>query len=375
MGNSGAFVYLLEEDAVRTILPDWPGAMQVAVCLTPEGSCDLAVHHRDEVGRVLARIAALQAGQGVDLCVTPPVDGYATRKVMFSDEQQLLSLVDDSPGLCDLAHDYAINYRFACDEGLEADPLTGAATLSPAAPPAAASQQDRPAAPAMSARSQAFVTHLSLPSGYATQIAADAAECLFETAHLSRRGAVIRLVICPDQAKGSEVARHVPRVGWRDDFARFVVPRQGLDGWSAGQAAVIELPVDLFPQAMIGRLFRDGPATVTPCEVTITARGVFVAPRLAGVVAPIPATPAAPTAPVPTRRRTFRTVHLAVVVLVAAMLLTGHFAAARDRSVVQVVSASDSRPDATSQHQALDLVAAMTGQDMSRQPDAPDATR
>ena len=350
MIEAGAFVYLLDEEMVMAMVPDWPADMQVAVCLSTGGGCDLAVHHRDEVERVLLRIAALQGVAPGDLCVAPPVEGYPTRRVLFSEEQQLLSFVADSDNLAEMASDYALNLRFARDEGLDPDPVTPALAAAPgpvrAAPPPPMPQAPAESEPArLTSRSQAFVTHLSLPSGYAAPATSQPAECVFVQAHLSRRGDTVRLVIAPDKATGREVGKPVERLGWRDDFACFVLPRAALTGWVAGQAAVLDMPLDLFPDAVVARDLQ----APRLCRITVTQRGIFVSP-----VAPL----ASDTAPAPQAkrkpRRGLRGVHVAVAVLVAAIVVTGHFAAALDRGPGTVTEA------AYAAHPALDLVAAMT---------------
>ncbi|MFU8863070.1 MAG: hypothetical protein ACNA7O_04090 [Rhodobacterales bacterium] len=362
MSNSGTFVYLLEEDMVADMLPGWPAQMQVAVCLTPGGACDLAVHHQGETARVLTRILALHGLSRFDLCVAPHVEGYPTRKVLFSEEQQLLSLVADSPHLAELASDYAINYRFAQDEGLDPEAATGntigrqtAGADKPATvwPDAHETKTD-----AMSARSQAYVTHLSLPSGYAAPTMSNRPECVFVEARLQREGDTVRLIIAPDGANGKEPAVTVTRIGCRDDFARFVLPRNALDGWKQGDVAVLEMPEDAFPVAMVER-FMCEPYL---CHVTVTVRGVFVSP-----VAPFPgkektSTPAIHTRKPRAKRRLFRSVHVAVAALVGIMLVTGHFAAALDRSPARS-SAAQSVVDDANADAALDLIAKMAGGD------------
>lgn len=126
MAGGNTLVYFLEEDVVAALLPGWPAEMQVAVCLSSEGECDLAIHHRSEEARIPARVAALVGRCRQDLCVVPQIDGYETRKVLFSQEQQLLSLVADSPHLTEMACDYAINFRFAREQGIDVAPSEGA---------------------------------------------------------------------------------------------------------------------------------------------------------------------------------------------------------------------------------------------------------
>ncbi len=322
MGSSGTFVYILEADAILSILSEWPARMQVAVCLTPDGACDLAVHHENEVARVLHRIAALQSD--VALSVAPEVAGYPTRKVLFSEEQQLLSLVADSSDLAEIASDYAINYRFAQEQGLDSNYVTETRAAQPKTLLEPAHREQGAAAPtSLSARSQAFLTHLFLPSGYAAPSLAQKPECLFVGARLERVGDCLRLHLASDGSVAEAHRVNVTRIGFRDDYARFVLPRGALDGWAVGQAACLDLPEDLFPEAAIARYMQAPDA----CQVTVTGRGIFVSPasQLAA-----PTLPVAVVAPVKPRRRLIGRVHMAVGALVAVMLVTSHFAAALD---------------------------------------------
>lgn len=365
MSRSTTFVYILEADAVLAILPGWPDDIQVAVCLSPDGACDLAVHHKNEVSRVLDRIAREQGDALIS--VAPKVAGYPTRKVLFSEEQQLLSFLADSEDLTELACDYAINYRFTLEQGLNSDRFTASQAI-----------QSQPEAPAMSAltkfgedaalsaRSKAFVTHLSLPSGYAAPAAVQQPECQFVTGYLEQTGDCLRLCISCDDRRAKVEPVLVTRVGFRDDYARFVLPRNALDGWEYGDAAQLDIPLDQFPEALVTRFLQ----TADVVQVTVTARGVFVSPSgNQGTVRP--------SAPIVSgfaqrpRRRLFRSVHVAVVGLVAVMVVTGHFAAALDQSTAarshqpssgQAVSSSDSRQslrDSGDAGAALGLLAAM----------------
>lgn len=358
MSNSGTFVYLLEEEVVSDMLSGWPDDIQIAVCLTFGGACDLAVHHQSETQRVLERILALHGLNRSDLCVAPHVEGYPTRKVLFSEEQQLLSLVADSPHLAELASDYAINYRFAQDEGLDTDTATGTTGgRQPAAADKSAkdwtgAHEAEPAA--MSARSRAYVTHLSLPSGYAAPPMLNRPECVFVEARLQREGDAIRLIIAPEAATGKESSVTVTRIGCRDDFARFVLPRNALDGWVPDDVAILDMPEHAFPVAMVERFMREPHL----CHVTVTARGVFVSP-VAPVAGKAASLSSAGQLPAPrAKRRIFRTVHLAVAALVGFMLVTGHFAAALDRTPAQSGATHRSIYDANADA-ALDLIAQM----------------
>ena len=350
MSEAGTFVYLLEEEAVLAILPGWPTGIQVAICLVAGGACDLAVHHRDEVARVLGRIAELHGLSSDDLCVAPEVEGYSTRRMLFSEEQQLLSIVGESPHLVELASDYALNYRFAQDEGLDADTVTGA-NGGPALK-AEVSRAEAPSPKGMSKRSKAFITHLSLPAGYAAASSDQRPACDFVEANLYREGGKIRLIIAPEKATGTEAVVKVTRIGCRDDYARFVLPRNVLGNWSEGQSAVLEMAEDLFPEAVVHRFMREPQL----CNVTITVRGVFITPLGPVASASIASVTSAPLGATRAKRRIVKSVHVAVAGLVAVMVVTGHLAAALDRSAAEEWDLYGHTDGATA---AMDLIATL----------------
>lgn len=124
MSQPDALAFLLEEAELGQIVPGWPARLRLAVCLDQDGGCMMLVHHADEAGRILERIAeAIQQPVGT-FCVVPGQPGCPTRRMLFSEEQRLLALVASSEGLLETAEDYAINYSFAAEEGLDPEFLT-----------------------------------------------------------------------------------------------------------------------------------------------------------------------------------------------------------------------------------------------------------
>lgn len=319
MRSADALVYFLEESTVAAQITGWPAGMQLALCLTSDGVCDMAVHHEGEEARVLDRIAALYMWSREQISVVPQMDGFATRKVLFSQEQQLLSLVAESPHLAEMASDYAINFRFAQDEGLDADALTGATDLQPltrgpriTVSSSAAAEEQRPA----------DLTQPAYSSGCATPETSSRPECVFLEACLHHADEAMRLQLAPTDATGDEAPVTVTRIGYRDDFEQFILPLEAIGGWKPGHSAVLEMPSYLFPEALLAR-YVDAPL---PCSVTVTARGVFVSLR-----DPARLTPSQP-APSGLRGgwRFPRPAQSALMGLLALMLVSGHFATARD---------------------------------------------
>ena len=121
MNNDDVFAYVFEEDLIRSALPDWPQGMIAVLCLRADGDCKTVVGHIEEGHRVLRRVAQAMDMPERSFAVTPEVDGWPTRRVRFSEEQDMLKLIAGADQLSELAADYAINYRFAKDEGLNPD--------------------------------------------------------------------------------------------------------------------------------------------------------------------------------------------------------------------------------------------------------------
>ena len=365
MNSSDALVYFIEEDAVLALLPDWPAEMQVAVCLTSEGGCDMAVHHRSEVSCVLGRIAALYGWPLQDICVAPQMEGFQTRKVLFSEEQQLFTLVADSPHLVELAGEYANNYRHAQEQQVCADSIPASVEKTQikvpqglSAVPSGLEHHGSTLSPALDT-ANGQTPDFGLPSGYAAQQPQTRPECMFLDASLHCEGAAIRLILAPQDVTGDEEAVAVKNIGFRDDFKRFVMPLSVLEGWSPGTAALLDISTSLLPDALVSR-FRNEPHH---CEVTVTARGVFFSPGDPIRPESGDAGAAGHLAASRTGWRSFKPVHVAVGVLVAVMLVSGHLATARDTDPRQAAAdyMTDSRADV-----ALDLIAAMAQANSAR---------
>lgn len=327
MGESDLLVNFLEAEAVSAVLPDWPEGMQVAVCMTAEGGCDLAVHGEGEERLVLNRLAELHRTPLQAFCVSPEMAGFQSHKIFFSQEQDLLSLVAQSDDLTSLARDYALRHHALKDPS--AAPVHISASLGEKA-----SNPDDDTV--------SFI----MPSGYAASIPDERPECMFLDARLERGDNTIRLIIAPGDRTGAEPVTYISQVGSRDDFGRFVLPLSVLDGWSHGASVVVDMPLAVFPEALLSRYLTGSHG----CEVTVTACGVFFS-------ANVPSQSMGPSAATGRNdnRRYFRPAHAAVAALVALMLVTGHFATARDKLDQSAPAQSfDAGVDA-----ALELISAM----------------
>ena len=314
MKSDDVFAYVLDEELVRSALPDWPAGMTLILCLQADGGCQTVVGHRDEAGRTLRKAAAALGLPERSFAVAPEVPGWPTRRVRFSEEQDMLNLVAEAGHLVELATDYAINYRFAKDEGLSPEAVTGGARRKAPQP----KPRPRPVAskPASVVREVRRRLHLGLPSGprmeepgraapapVASRIMANEvpgmpagfapsgsparAGCLFGAGHIGGSGGHVRVVLAPELATIQTRPVRVAEIGFSADFWRFYLPREALDGWQPGRPAVIDIPGEAFPEALrnvfAGRRFHVD-ATVTP-EGVFLAPGAPIAPRVRQKVA------------------------------------------------------------------------------------------
>ena len=279
MSSVETLAYFLEEDSLRGVLRDWPQGMQLLVRLDGAGRCELMVHHRDEAARVLETLREGLGDEAETLAVVPQVEGYATRRVRFSEEQQLLALAASAEGLSESAQDYAINYRFACDEGLDPEAVIGrdARRFAPEI------ESDLPqVSERRSARRAPPPEPRLFPEGFEAADDPARRECALVAAHLHGQGARVRLTLEPETVQGGELPVEVSNVGHSEDFGCFVLPRGALAGWQPGQPLVIDMPQEQFPSAWATRFRKQ----THNAQVSVTAGGVFVRPLLPALTAP-----------------------------------------------------------------------------------------
>ncbi len=86
-------VYLFDEETLRNLFDDWPSSMRVALCIDEEGTGNVALLRADEVADAPLRIAQLLDRDDADFVIVPTFGGYPTRKIRFSEEQQLCGMV------------------------------------------------------------------------------------------------------------------------------------------------------------------------------------------------------------------------------------------------------------------------------------------
>lgn len=293
-----AIAFLLDKDDLQHILRDWPAALRLAVCVDREGGCVMLVHHRDEDDRILDRISeAIQQPVGA-FCVVPERPGCPTRKMLFSEEQRLLSLVAETEGLAETAADYAINYAFAAEEGLDAQMMTagvpgpGAGPQPVAAGPAEDLAGEPTEGPGGARRMRAGLRRFGWRPVARTEAAEDPAggeamedpsgapegfrrlnrderrHGLFVGGRLSvARGG--RVAVAIGQAADEGPAAEVDAVFFRDDLLCFVIPVSALAGLDRLPER-LSLDAAQFPAAMLALLEE------APQAVRITASGRYL---------------------------------------------------------------------------------------------------
>lgn len=320
--------YFFEACELRTVFAEWPEEIGLALCLDEAGTCEMLLHHHDEGAAVLRKAAAVLDAPKGGFAVVPPVEGYPTRRVLFSDEQKLLKLVAGEDDLAEMAEDYLINYRFEKERKARPAPAPAPEPVA-AAPKPAEPFRWRPrlhfSEPAPKPLRRRKPQASEMPEGYASAEVVRDSDCQFVEAEISLGYRGVRVTLAPELVTITARTVLVEEVGFRDDFSRFVLPRKAVAGWSAGEPLVIDIPEARFPAGLRQRFA----ASPRLAEVTVTDHGVFVAP---GAIVPPPAPePAAEEiAPQPLvtprkarSRRILSPVRVALAALVGAGLMTG----------------------------------------------------
>ncbi|EAR51766.1 flagellar motor protein [Oceanicola granulosus HTCC2516] len=123
MNRLGAFLHLIDETEMRGLVAGWPEEMNVALCVSRH-LCAPFIYHASEAGEVLGRAADRLGLPLGGFAATHETKAAPLRKLLFSEEQELHRLVREHPGLVERARDYAINFGFAREEGLDPEAVT-----------------------------------------------------------------------------------------------------------------------------------------------------------------------------------------------------------------------------------------------------------
>lgn len=123
--TESALVVLIGGEDVKHVFPTWPNDICLAACLMRDGDCSMVVFRRDERPRIPARLVQTLGLAAREVCFVPEVYGYPTKQFFYSDERRLMALVGSDPAILEEAVDYAVNYTYALEEGLDPDVLLG----------------------------------------------------------------------------------------------------------------------------------------------------------------------------------------------------------------------------------------------------------
>ena len=114
-----ALAFFLNSNELQEMFPEWPDPMHLAVCLREDGSCQILLYREEEGRRFLPRMQRVLGLRLSEICFVPQIEGFPSRKLLYSEEKQILALVSSSPDLLEEALDYSDNYSFALEEGLD----------------------------------------------------------------------------------------------------------------------------------------------------------------------------------------------------------------------------------------------------------------
>ncbi|MEQ5870652.1 hypothetical protein J4E08_12155 [Sagittula sp. NFXS13] len=318
--------YFFDASALGCVFEEWPEDIGLVLCLDESGSCEMLLHHAEEGQGVLKKAGALLGRGAGEFAVVPAMDGYPTRRVMFSDEQKLLALVEGEADIAEMAADYLMNYRFEkarkARERLQAE--AARARQAELGPRLIEPFTWRPRLHLSEVRSKVTPKRTpkpkkpDMPEGYLPSQDAVQSECWFADGELRLGDRGVRLALAADMVDIKTSTRLVQEVGFRDDFSRFVLPRGAVDGWLPGEPLVIDIPEDRFPAGLRERF-----KLARSAEITVTAQGVFVAPGGALAEQGEASGVKEDTSPRRKRRRFLTPVSIAVALLAVAGLTVG----------------------------------------------------
>lgn len=133
-------IVLIDADDVKFAFSGWPDHICLAACLSSFGTCSMIVFRRDERHLMPDRLIKMLKLRRENTCFVPKVDCYQTKQFLYSDERRLMALVASDSVVLEEAIDYAVNYNYALEEGL--DPATMLGFDLPASDPAPTTQRD-----------------------------------------------------------------------------------------------------------------------------------------------------------------------------------------------------------------------------------------
>ena len=317
-----AFAYFVDPAEMVLLVEGWPSDMRLVLCLDSGGLCEFLVFHDDEEREIFDRVAEVFDRPVGAFAVSPEVEGFPTRSLLFSEENALLRAVQESEGLQEIASDYLINYNFALEEGLDPDKfLRSGARPDDELALRATTEKIFPMRSKASSHKRKFRSRT--PEGYVPVDVVASDECFYLPLDMWRVGDRIRIASASD-AHFEIVPTLVREIAFRDDFSSVYIPRKLLpEQWRPQDGLVFEIPVELFPSGFAENCgHRKVRLAVMPRGVFVEFGGAVTPPQpgapLAGASSPVP--------PLGLRKRFLKTIYLPLIAM-AVLGATGLFSA------------------------------------------------
>lgn len=103
MDHPTTLIYLADAETLGQLHRDWPSDLRVALCLEDGGGSDVVFLREEEIAKTPEHVAAMLDRDDADFVIVPTFGGYPTRRLSFSQEQQLCGMLADMAELPDQA--------------------------------------------------------------------------------------------------------------------------------------------------------------------------------------------------------------------------------------------------------------------------------
>ena len=251
MNNLKAFIYFVEPEVIEGLLSDWPTEMRLALCLYKTGHVEIMMFHCKEGQSIIKKMRDILKLEEGSFGIVPETRGYPTKAIRFSDQQHFLKLIMEKEDLCEIASDYAINFRFAEEEGLDPIYFTNSSYKGkkPESNPTVKANQAvnpfhsrrvktvHPPAARQKRKAQKITNFIS---GNKTRYSGSFAEI----ARIEKIGEHVLLTLNPDAASDTDPVLQAPGIIHIEEFNQFLLERPLLKHWKAGRSAVVQMPPD-----------------------------------------------------------------------------------------------------------------------------------
>ena len=264
MEHPTTLIYLMDQDTLRRLHRGWPAGIRVALCLTEAGESHIALLHEDEIDTAAERVADLFALDDADFVIVPKLGGYPTRKISFSEDQQLCGMVADIEDLAEIATDILLERIGAADlPGAEENPPEPEVVEEPLAAVEAEPEheievEEVPVEPPAPVEPEATAHEegprdepvAALPPGFRPVTACEDSCPTEFLARLVRSGATVRLKVDgPARRFPWRRPQKAVEVGISEDQRRICLVLPPNAGWTAQPGAEISVRREALPVA------------------------------------------------------------------------------------------------------------------------------